>query len=138
MYNNVHSYSQLILLPWGWSSTRPDDYDWMYGIASKGEISFTWFHVQCSIFSIAGAQALFDANGQTYEVGCIPCMLYVASGSSLDWTKGVNDIKFSIGMELRDTGRYGFILPPEQIVPTGEEVWAFHITVVRELLAAEA
>ena len=65
-------------------------------------------------------------------------MLYVASGSSLDWTKGENDIKFSIGMELRDTGRYGFILPPEQIVPTGEEVWAFHITVVRELLAAEA
>ena len=31
---------------------------------------------------------------------------------------------FSI--ELRDTGLYGFILPPEQIIPTAEEAWAFH------------
>ena len=31
-------------------------------------------------------------------------------------------------------GLGGFVLPPEQIVPTGEEVWAFHLTVVRELL----
>ena len=31
---------------------------------------------------------------------------------------------FSI--ELRDTGLYGFILPPEQIIPTAEETWAFH------------
>ena len=36
MYNNVHSYSQLILLPWGWTYDTPDDYDWMFGIASKG------------------------------------------------------------------------------------------------------
>ena len=61
-------------------------------------------------------------------------MLYIASGITNDWTKGVNDIKFSIGMELRDTGRYGFILPPEEILPTAEEMWAFHLAVVRELL----
>ena len=59
-----------------------------------------------------------------------------ASGNSIDWAKGVNNIKFSIGMELRprNLGHGGFVLPPEQIVPTGEEVWAFHLTVVRELL----
>ena len=28
------------------------------------------------------------------------------------------------GVELRDTGRYGFILPADQIVPSGEETWA--------------
>jgi hypothetical protein len=27
-------------------------------------------------------------------------------------------------VELRDTGDYGFILPPEQIKPTSEEMWA--------------
>jgi hypothetical protein len=27
-------------------------------------------------------------------------------------------------VELRDTGRYGFILPPEQIAPSAEEMWA--------------
>jgi hypothetical protein len=31
---------------------------------------------------------------------------------------------FSMTVELRDTGRYGFILPPEQIVPSAEEMWA--------------
>ena len=41
---------------------------------------------------------------------------------------------FSYGMELRDTGNYGFILPPDQIIPTGEEVWAFHMTVAREII----
>ena len=27
-------------------------------------------------------------------------------------------------MELRDTGRYGFLLPPEEIIPSGEEMFA--------------
>jgi len=36
-------------------------------------------------------------------------------------------------MELRDTGTYGFLLPPEQIIPTGEETWAFHMTAAREV-----
>ena len=40
----------------------------------------------------------------------------------------------SYGMELRDTGEYGFILPPNQIIPTGEEVWAFHMTVARQII----
>jgi extracellular matrix protein 14 len=26
-------------------------------------------------------------------------------------------------IELRDTGRHGFVLPKDQIVPMGEEVW---------------
>ena len=28
-------------------------------------------------------------------------------------------------MELRDTGMYGFLLPPDQIIPTGQEVFHF-------------
>ena len=40
----------------------------------------------------------------------------------------------SYGMELRDTGDHGFLLPPDQIVGTGEEVWAFHAAVAREII----
>ena len=36
MYNSLRSYSQLVLLPWGYTSTPPDDYDWMYRLAAKG------------------------------------------------------------------------------------------------------
>ena len=68
------------------------------------------------------------------QVGCIPCLLYVASGGSLDWTLGELGIPYSYGMELRDTGANGFLLPPTEIIPTGEEVWAFHMTVARELI----
>ena len=70
----------------------------------------------------------------SYEVGCIPCLLYVASGGSLDFTLGELGIPYSYGMELRDTGSYGFLLPPAQIIPTGEETWAFHLTVAREII----
>jgi len=118
-YNSIHSYSQLILLPWSYTSELADNYDYMYELAMKG------------------SDALTAVHGKYYETGCIPCLLYIASGSSADWALGEAGIDFSISMELRDTGRYGFILPPEQIIPTAEEVWAFHITVIREIMAAQ-
>jgi hypothetical protein len=42
-------------------------------------------------------------------------------------------VKYPYGVELRDTGEHGFILPANQIVPTGEEIlqainaWATYI-----------
>ena len=44
-----------------------------------------------------------------------------ASGGSDDWAHGVANIKYSYTIELRDTGDHGFVLPKEQIIPTGEE-----------------
>lgn len=35
MYISFHSYSQLILLPWGWTNDLPDDYKEMYRVADK-------------------------------------------------------------------------------------------------------
>lgn len=69
-----------------------------------------------------------------YEVGCIPCILYVASGGSLDWAQGVAGIPYSFVMELRDTGEYGFLLPPDQIIPTGEEIMAFHVSIAQQMI----
>jgi len=47
---------------------------------------------------------------------------------------GVAGIPYSLAMELRDTGLYGFLLPPDQIIPTGEETWAFHKTGARLII----
>lgn len=45
-----------------------------------------------------------------------------ASGTTVDWTYD-QGIKYSYAFELRDTGRYGFALPANQIVPTAQETW---------------
>lgn len=55
----------------------------------------------------------------------LPCSFLPdpAAGGSEDWTYGQLGVKYSFSVELRDTGRYGFLLPPDQIIPTGEETF---------------
>jgi hypothetical protein len=43
------------------------------------------------------------------------------SGSVADWGYEVLGVKFSFGVELRDQGQFGFVLPATQIIPTAEE-----------------
>ena len=43
-------------------------------------------------------------------------------------------LPYAFAMELRDTGEHGFILPPEQIIPNGEEVMAFHVSIAQQIL----
>jgi len=76
--------------------------------------------------AVKGNDALYETHGKYYEVGCIPCVLYTATGTSLDWALGVAEVPYVYSIELRDTGVNGFLLPPDQIIPNAEEVWAFH------------
>ncbi|CAF3989692.1 unnamed protein product [Rotaria sordida] len=54
-----------------------------------------------------------------------------ASGSTVDWTYGTANIIFSYGVELRDTGDYGFLLPENQIIPTGKETLAGELALLK-------
>lgn len=56
-----------------------------------------------------------------------------ASGSTIDWTYS-QGIKYSFTFELRDTGRYGFLLPASQIVPTAQETWLALRTIMEHTL----
>ncbi len=49
-------------------------------------------------------------------------LLYPSWGSSIDWSYGVAGIKWSFAAELADVGLHGYLLPPEQIKPSGEEL----------------
>ena len=49
----------------------------------------------------AGNAALYAVHQKTYEVGCIPCMLYVASGGSLDWTLGQRQNTFGVFLYMK-------------------------------------
>ena len=82
-----------------------------------------------------GNAALSSVHGTSYTVGPHYDTIYAATGISIDWAYGVAGIKYSFLIELRDEGDFGFTLPADQILPTGEEVYAFHSTVAKEILA---
>jgi len=115
-FNTIHSYSQLVLLPWGNSYDAAPGIDKMQAMADKAN------------------EALFAVHGTQFDVGCIPCLLYIASGGSSDWALGTAGIPYTFAMELRDTGRHGFILPADQIIPAAEETWAFHVSSARQII----
>ncbi|XP_015609902.1 carboxypeptidase B [Cephus cinctus] len=106
MYLTLHSYSQMWLVPWGYTKSRPSDFSELANVARKA------------------VNAIAKVHGTRYQVGASPDLLYPTSGGSDDWAKGVAGIKYSYTVELRDRGTYGFLLPATQIVPTARETWA--------------
>lgn len=61
------------------------------------------------------------ATGVRYTSSVTHRVLGVAGGGSDDWTKAALGTKYVYTIELRDTGFYGFVLPPSQIIPTSIE-----------------
>ncbi|XP_038608743.1 carboxypeptidase A2-like isoform X2 [Tachyglossus aculeatus] len=100
----LHSYSQLLMYPYGYKCTKLDDFD------------------ELNILANSAAQALTSLYGTNYKVGPICSIIYQASGGSIDWSYDYG-IKYSFAFELRDTGLHGFLLPANQIIPTAEETW---------------
>ena len=52
-----------------------------------------------------------------------------ASGGSNDYMYAAQGIPYSYGIEGRDTGEYGFLLPAKYIQPSAEENWAALVAV---------
>ena len=59
--------------------------------------------------------ALESMYGTKFKYGPISDIIYVAYGSSVDWAYDIG-IKYSFGLELRDTGYRGFLLPQVYIL----------------------
>jgi hypothetical protein len=51
------------------------------------------------------------------------CFSDIASGDTTDHYYENEGVVHSYTIELRDSGTYGFQLPPDQIVPTAKETW---------------
>lgn len=75
-------------------------------------------------------QNIQSIDNSVYSVGPSASLLYPAAGGSDDWAKSIG-VKYSYTVELRDKGRYGFVLPANFIVPTAKEARAFVFTVAR-------
>lgn len=59
-----------------------------------------------------------------FETGPICTTIYQVSGGSVDYVYDVTKAEYSFTTELRDTGMNGFVLPPDQIAPSGVEAFA--------------
>lgn len=71
--------------------------------------------------AVAAIKAVY---GTAFTAGPICTTIYQATGSSVDYAYDVSKIKYSFTAELRDTGSSGFVLPANQILPSGIEAWA--------------
>jgi len=104
---DYHSYSQLILRPYANSYDVPPNED---DLKALGD---------------GMSDAIYDDSGIYYtsEPGVD---LYPTSGTADSWyyQNCHQSSLFGYCIELRDTGNYGFLLPPAQIIPTGQENYA--------------
>lgn len=66
----------------------------------------------------------------TFKVGPSGSLLYPAAGASDDYAKSIG-IKYTYTVELRDEGRYGFVLPATFIHTAAEEAQIFVHTVAQ-------
>ena len=101
-----HSYSQLIVYPWGYTSkpmVDPTDRSDMQQLAEKMK------------------GLIHSVHSRTYTPEQAST-LYPTAGDTTDWTYGEYGI-WSLTIELRPSSQAegGFILPPSQIRPTFEE-----------------
>jgi murein tripeptide amidase MpaA len=68
--------------------------------------------------------AIKSVHGTSFTSGPICSTIYKATGSSVDYVNDVVGGDYTFTVELRDTGNYGFVLPANQILPSGEEAYA--------------
>ncbi|XP_059141019.1 carboxypeptidase B-like [Physella acuta] len=109
-YLSVHAYSQLLLVPWGYTKylSLPPNAAELNRVAYK-----MW-------------KALKGKHGSHYEFGTAWEVLnYAAAGTSKDWALRRSRNIYSMSFELRPTedNPVGFLLPPSEIVPTAEEFY---------------
>lgn len=101
-----HSYSQLILFPWGY--TR----DPIVDPTDRRELEHIADDMQ---------RLIRQVHGETYTAQQ-SSQLYPTAGDTTDWTYGEYDApSFTIELRPDTQAEGGFILPPSQIQPTWEE-----------------
>ncbi|KAF3921166.1 hypothetical protein ABW21_db0202142 [Orbilia brochopaga] len=106
LFIDYHSYSQLILAPWGYTCKTPAP-----DAAEHMRVMKIW-------------DAAFSKRYNTeFTYGPSCTTIYPTTGDSTDYTYGALKIVHSYSVELRDTGRNGFVLPASQIVPSGQEAF---------------
>ncbi|XP_029458749.1 carboxypeptidase B2 [Rhinatrema bivittatum] len=101
-YITMHSYSQMVLFPYSYTTEKSKDHKELLQVANK---------VSDAIKATSHNKYMYGSGAET---------IYLAPGGSDDWAYDLG-IKYSFTIELRDRGTYGFLLPQNLIKPTCSE-----------------
>jgi hypothetical protein len=105
-YYTLHSFSQLYMSPFGWTTKPVKNYEDLKKIGENA------------------IEAIKNTNGRVYKTGSAIETIYPSSGSSRDYVYTNYDVPIVFTIELRgppDTPTL-FILPAAEIKPTCEEI----------------
>jgi hypothetical protein len=112
-YISFHSYGQLMMLPFSYTSNFSADHNLLMDIGNVAN------------------ENLALVRGQTYRIGTINNFFGNTSGSSVDYVLLNQQPKIIYAYELNNN----HILPPEEIIATGQELFLSVMTVFREAVA---
>ncbi|KAI1316781.1 hypothetical protein F5Y16DRAFT_163694 [Xylariaceae sp. FL0255] len=116
-YLDLHSYSQQVLVPFAYScGALPPNMEKLTEVAMN-----LAKHLRLSngeIYTVASA----CEGAATYSSDITGRHVEARGGSAIDYVFHELHAHYSYQIKLRDTGSYGFLLPGDQIIPTGEEV----------------
>jgi carboxypeptidase A2 len=104
---HLHTYAQYWLIPWG-------------HVDILGNCVLAADHDEMMVAANAAADATQNTHGTTWERGNWCQVLYPASGSAQDYSKGTSGVKYTFTPELRGNS---FVVAADQIQPSYEEVW---------------
>jgi len=103
-YFDIHSYGAYYMSPWGFTTNQvPPDY------------------AQMDASMRIGVAAISLVNGRSYTFGSSGRVLYLTSGSTVDWSYGDGGVVESYTIECAGSN---FTPPNSWIQPIGREVWA--------------
>ncbi len=111
---SYHSYSQVILYPWGFTTAPADKNELLKDLAQKM------------------SDFMFPINGRRYTYGQASSLLYLTNGDTTDWAYGLFGIPaFTIELPPVDLLQGGFFNAEADIQPIFEENLAAALELIR-------
>ncbi|EFN83244.1 zinc carboxypeptidase [Harpegnathos saltator] len=111
-YFSFTTYSRFLLLPYGYThnhmNLESDQYDIIFD----------------------AIKVLIHKHNTFYWISTIADAYNITTGSTLDYIKGTYQKPLVLGYQIDDSGKYGFLHPPEEIIPIGEKIVDFLVAVL--------